>query len=118
MKKALLVTFLTIGAVAFAVQPTFAAEDTAAEQAQKQKLEQELEIKCETGAYGQSSTCYAKGKQTAEQEQRQKILAAQIGGRKVHVPVDTAVDLTSTLAVFAAAVVGFGATYGLVKLTK
>jgi hypothetical protein len=114
MKKLILATLLTVAALAVAVQPTF-ANDTA-EQAQKQRLEQELEIKCETGAYGQTSTCYAKGKQVGEQEQRQKILAAQIGGRKVHVPVDTAIDMTTLLVVMTAAVAGFGATYALAKL--
>jgi hypothetical protein len=116
MKKLILATLLTVAAFSVAVQPTFANEETAAEQAQKQRLEQELEIKCETGAYGQTTTCYAKGKQVGEQEQRQKILAAQIGGRKVHVPVDTAIDMTTLMVVMTAAVAGFGATYALAKL--
>ncbi len=115
MKKVLLATLLTVGAFSFAVQPAF-ANDTAAEQAQKQKLEQELEIKCETGAYGQPTTCYAKGKQLGEQEQRQRILAAQIGGKKTHKPADTAIDMTTLMVVMAAAVAGFGASYALAKL--
>ncbi len=116
MKKVLLATLLTVGAIAFAAQPTFAANDTVGEQAQKQSVSHEVEWHCDPGSYGQNGTCYFRDKFDATQEQRQKILAAQIGGRKVHVPVDTAVTLSTMFMVFAAAVVGFGATYGLVKL--
>ncbi len=116
MKKVLLATLLTAGAIAFAAQPTFAANDTVGEQAQKQSISREIEWHCDPGSYGQNRTCYFKDKFDATQEQRQKILAAQIGGRKLHVPVDTAVTMSTIMMVFAAAALGFGATYGLVKL--
>jgi hypothetical protein len=63
-----LITALTLAATLMVVaMPSTASAETLE---QKQKLEQEVEIECTSGAYGQNTTCKAKGKQTGEQSQK------------------------------------------------
>lgn len=73
---------------------------------QEQKLNQELEIECETGSYGQSSTCKARGEQTGEQSQKVVVRDRVLG--KTHAPVDTALDAQTMLSVAGVLVTGAG----------
>lgn len=96
---------LAVG-IALLVMGVFATPALANTAEQDQK--QELEVECETGSYGQTTTCTAKG----TQEQSQKIVYTNTrtvvrDGRKIHVPVDTALDARTQLAVVAA-VLGLG----------
>lgn len=108
-----LVRFITASTLAFALMVglfvTPAMADTTAEQ--NQKLEQEIEIKCETGAYGQNTKCEGKGKQTGEQSQKIKGIFRNGKFIPAHQPVDTGLD-GATLAVVAGLIVtGSAAAY-------
>ncbi len=72
---------------------------------QNQKLEQEFEVQCNSGAYGQTSTCKVLGKQFGEQSQK----IALRDGIKPHKVVDTALDFQSMAAVGAVVSTGVGA---------
>lgn len=97
LKKTLAVTAL-IATLTLGV-PVISAEDTI-----EQDQTQEFEVTCETGSYGQITKCKAEGRQ----EQGQKIVyrdrdgkpatAIYRDGRKIHIPVDTAVDSRVVLA--------------------
>lgn len=76
------------------------------EGSQSQKLKQELEIECETGAYGQNNKCWAWGKQEAEQKQKVVVRERVLG--KTHEPVDTALDAQSMLATAGVVLTGAG----------
>jgi len=72
---------------------------------QKQKLEQEFEVQCNSGSYGQTSTCKVLGKQFGEQSQ--KIALRQ--GIKPHKVADTALDFQTMTAIGAIVSTGIGA---------
>lgn len=103
---------MTIAAVAaVTMMAGFASQATATTaQEQSQNLTQTVEVECETGAYGQTSTCRAKGEQEGTQEQSQEIVYRN--GRvlgKYHVPEDTGLDLTTTVTAVSAMFSGVGA---------
>lgn len=112
MKQITIATLLAFAALIASAAP--ARAEVVGEQSQDQKFKQELEIKCENGS-GQSGTCYAKGTQSGEQSQRQRILSAQ-SGQRVHIPVDTAMDVQTVSIVLAAAMIGLGSAALLTKI--
>ncbi len=115
MKKFIIASIIATAAVFTAVSAT-SANDNTSEQSQKQKLEQEMEWRCDHGSYGEITSCYFKGRQVGEQEQRQRVLAAQVGGRRIHIPADTAIDTQTAALIMAAAFMGLGASLTLNKL--
>ena len=110
MKKVILATLIAFGAVAYMVAPT-QANDVVAEQSQSATAK--AKSTCTATAYG---TCTAWSEASVTQEQRQKILAAQVGGSKYHRPVDTAIDATTAAYIMAAAFLGLGASVALTKI--
>lgn len=96
---------LSIGALAVTANPVMAAEDDFVAD-QKQECRQVVEQECEAGAYGQTTSCKQKAEQVCEQKQkivvRDKVLA------QAHVPVDTALDLQTALAVAGLMTAGAG----------
>jgi Spy/CpxP family protein refolding chaperone len=109
MKKVLLATLIALGAVAYMVAPS-PATNTVSEQSQSATAK--AEAHCTATAYG---TCTAWSEVSVTQEQRQKILAAQVGG-KYHRPVDTAIDASTAAFIIAAAFLGLGASVALHKI--
>lgn len=96
---------LSVSAFAIAAAPAMAAEDDFVDE-QKQECRQVVEQECEAGAYGQTTSCKQKAEQVCEQKQkivvRDKVLA------QAHVPVDTALDLQTALAVAGLMTAGAG----------
>lgn len=78
---------------------------------QNQKLEQEFEVECNSGSYGQNTTCKVKGSQTGEQYQ--KISGRLRDGVMYHKPVDTALDSVTLLA--AGALITAGVSAAVIK---
>jgi hypothetical protein len=89
--KSALILVLTIVALS-AATPAMADE-----MSQEQELEQECKLKCESGAYGQETTCtnecYQKG------SQKQTITLSDGTVITAHNPVNTGLDVKSTMAV-------------------
>lgn len=112
MKQITIAILLAFAALIATAAP--ARAEVVGEQNQNQHFEQELEIECENGEYGQPTRCYAKGSQSGDQEQRQRVLAAQTGQR-IHVPADTAMDLQTVSLVLAAGMIGIGSAALLTK---
>lgn len=108
-----LVRFITASTLALALMvgvfATPALADTSAEQ--NQKLEQEVEIKCEVGAYGQNTKCEGKGKQTGEQSQKIKGVFRNGKFIPAHEPADTGLDSMTLAAVTGLIVTGSAAAY-------
>jgi len=91
--------------------------ETTAEQ--EQKLNQEIEIECTTGSYGQNSTCKATASQSGEQ--RQRILGVFRKDGKfvpVHKPVDTGLDTATMAMVSGTLIAGSTAAFLKVKSRK
>lgn len=115
MKKLLLISLITVSAIAMSTT-SIEASNTGAEQTQKQKIKQEQEFKCNQGSYGEFN-CYFKGTQEAEQEQTQKLLAQTTStGKRIHIPVNTAADMQTTAVIMAFAFIGLGASLALTKM--
>lgn len=92
--------------------PAFA--ETSVEQ--NQKLEQELEVECTAGAYGQDSTCKAYGKQVGEQSQKVLGVFREDGSFvKIHKPVDTGLDSPTLAGVTGIVLTGSAAAYLKIK---
>lgn len=106
MKKVLIALIIACMAVTAMV-----ATAQAVEQSQSQSATAKAKSECETGPYGKCST-YSEASVT--QEQRQKILAGNVG--YYHRPVDTAIDATTASYVIAAAFLGIGASVALTKI--
>ncbi len=104
MKKTNLAISLLVASATFLT----ASAPVSAEQTQSASQEQSYEVECEVYAdgYGESSsTCYVTGEQYQElqqsQDQEDRVVYIQTAAEKEvveHVPVDTALDLKSTLA--------------------
>lgn len=106
--KNLLVAVL-VGLAFLSGAQTISADDRGE---QSQKLDQELKVECETGAYGQNTKCWAKGRQEAEQKQK-IVVKERVDSKdrvlgKTHTPVDTALDTSSILAVSGIMLTGAG----------
>ena len=114
MNKVIIATLIATAAILSGATP--ARAEVVGEQSQEQKFEQELKIECENGS-GQSGRCYATGKQSGEQSQRQRILAQNNTTRnvKIHTPVNTAMDLQAVSLIVAAAMIGLGSAALLTK---
>lgn len=110
MKKVILATLIAISTVAYMVAPT-QANDVVAEQSQSATAK--AKAGCTVTGYG---TCSTESEASVTQEQRQKILAAQVGGSRYHKPVDTAIDATTAAYIMAAAFLGLGASVALTKI--
>lgn len=83
----------------------------AEEASQNQELEQRCKTVCETGAYGQDTSCTTECYQYGEQEQ---IITLRDGTvLAAHTPVDTALDVKTTL--FVSAILVSGLTAFLVR---
>jgi hypothetical protein len=98
-----LIIALLLGTVALASSAGMASAN---EGDQSQKLRQELEVECETGAYGQNTKCRAWGKQEAEQKQKIVVRDRVLG--KTHDVVNTALDAQSMIAVAGVVLTGAG----------
>lgn len=95
---------LTLAAVAAATMMVgFSAQVAASEQTQDQNLKQTVEVECETGAYGQTSTCRAKGEQEGSQEQSQIVYRNGRVLGKYHVPANTSNGAVTATAVMSVA---------------
>ncbi|MFZ1721359.1 MAG: hypothetical protein WAU07_02530 [Microgenomates group bacterium] len=105
MNKLIVAALITSALIVSAPAQTVQAETEAT---QKQKLEQEIEIECEVGAYGQTSKCTAKAEQFGEQEQSIKFREGQVLG-KTHSPADTALDAQTTATAALSMLSGVGA---------
>jgi len=93
LKKLILATTIASGLLVGAM-PTTALANSAE---QNQKLEQEFEVECTTGSYGQNSTCKAKGKQTGEQHQEFTLRNGKMIQK--HKVLDTGLDTMSMATV-------------------
>ncbi|MBP7774451.1 hypothetical protein KA078_01525 [Candidatus Woesebacteria bacterium] len=122
MKKILFICLVTITATTIFVGATEAK--TSGEQAQNQKVTTTSTQTCEETLAGQyssgSTTCTNKTETTAEQSQSQNLVADQVvyrNGRwvKIHTPADTALDIYTTITIFAVACIGLGAAVALHK---
>ncbi len=92
-------------------KPALAAEAT-----QEQELIQECKLLCETGAYGQDTTCtnecYQKG------TQKQTITLTDGTVIKAHDPINTGLDMSSGMAAMSLAATGVTAIVARRKLVK
>jgi hypothetical protein len=120
MKKLVIATLFVMGTVAVAA--TTVSAQVLGEQEQKQSGEQKAGWKCNpistttTGSYGTSTTttegnCEGWVNQKFEQEQKQRILGEQVvvkdeGVRRIHYPVDTAMDTKTMIAALGITAVG------------
>ncbi len=114
MKKVILTSIVAVVAIASTVAITSANNSNT--QSQNQKVEQVSDWHCDFGAYGQITACYFNGKQLTEQEQHQKQVAvAQVGQpvQRIHIPADTALDSSATLAIMLLGLVGLTASIAL-----
>jgi hypothetical protein len=105
-----LITAITLAATLMVVaMPTMASAETLE---QNQKLEQELEIECTSGAYGQNTTCKAKGKQNGEQKQKMEGSFNSRGQYiRRHKVANTGLDTMTLTAVAGTLIVGSTAAY-------
>ncbi len=94
MKKSLFIaSMLTMTAFLF-LETSFVF---ASEASQSQELEQKCVTTCETGAYGQDTSCKTECYQYGEQEQTITLRDGTVLG--VHTPVDAALDTKTMLVV-------------------
>ena len=122
MKIAKLISALILGAVVMGVMmPSSVSANTTQNQnqngstvEQSQSADQEFEVECETGAYGQTSTCKVKGAQHLKQEQR--VVIASAGGKLYHKPAATGLDLYTGMAALGTMITGAGAMVLRTKL--
>jgi hypothetical protein len=118
MKKLVIATLLVMGTIAVAATSVNALD---LEQEQRQSGEQKVEWKCNptetttTSSYGtttvRNGNCEGSVNQKFEQEQRQSILGEQVvvkdeGVRRIHYPVDTAMDTRTMIAALSITAVG------------
>lgn len=117
MKATALSLLVTLALLFGAVTPALAEEsvnddDNSVEQTQE--LEQDIEVHCTTGAYGQESVCDVEASQRGKQSQKIVLRDGQVLGK--HVMVDTALD-TKTIALLAGLMVlGAGSFYAYKKI--
>lgn len=107
MKKLVIAALFVMGAVSVAATTVSANDNVIAEQEQKQEVETKAEAKCSGGSYGQETKCRLETKTTVKQSQKQKVLgASDVITRKVHVPVNTAVDTKTAVAAMSLTMIG------------
>lgn len=79
-----------------------------------QDMNQEVEIECTSGSYGQNTTCKAKG--TQSNSQTGKVLAAlDCKGKKCHIPAATGLDTLTLSAIFGTLALGTSAAIAKYK---
>jgi hypothetical protein len=107
---------ITAAAFALTLALTVGTSQVRADEvSQEQQLDQKIEIECETGSYGQTSTCKAKAKQRAEQ--KQKVLGTSTV-TKIHDVTKVNTGLTSAQAMLAAVILTAGAASAAYKITN
>lgn len=95
MKQIITITLsLSLFGLVSVINPTQIRADEAS---QNQELEQECEVICETGAYGQDTSCTTKCYQHGEQEQTITLRDGTV--LAAHTPVETALDTKTSLVV-------------------
>ena len=86
----------------------------AAESSQEQELEQDCEVVCEVGAYGQDSTCTNKCYQKGTQKQTITLGSGTV--IKPHQPINTGMDMNTGSAIASLVMTGALATITRRKL--
>lgn len=92
------------------------ADNGVAEQNQDQTLTQESKFHCEHGSYGEITSCDFYSKNEGTQSQSQKVVFRNGRYTKIHVPVDTAMNMQTTAMIMAIAFIGLGAAVALRRM--
>lgn len=115
MKNIVLTLIATLGLTAFVLSPVSTAMANSAEQSAEQS--QTVKVECTSGAYGQNSNCKAEGSQN--QKLHQVITYSKVlGAKKIHTPVNTAVDPSMLAVIAITGLTGIGAFVGYARLSR
>ena len=106
--KYIVLSLLAVATLSLA-EPVLAIEAT-----QEQELEQECKVKCETGAYGQDTTCISECYQKGTQKQTITLNDGTV--IKSHETINTGLDISAGSAIASLVMTGALATIARRKL--